>query len=291
MGLRATRFREKLGHFMFRGAGVAALSLSLAGALAIATEHSSPAYDVATANHDLSGSEDFRVRIAAALFLGKTKAPGSVTALEAALSDPHPAVRTAAAVALRTLADPAAIGPLARQMKRESSASTRSQIATTIEALHAKTTAPPAAPAVKYAVKLGNMKNLTTVRGDALGIVMQKAAKTRAASIPGAVLVDDDIGAAQAHAPMLVLDGTITSMKHENKIGGTVNFNAQVEFSVSKMPEHALKVALTGGATSVGTQSSLVNAVRINALEDQAIEGAVESALNNCTSGLDQAVK
>jgi hypothetical protein len=138
---------------------------------------------------------------------------------------------------------------------------------------------------------MGNMKNLTKVRGDALGFVMAKAAKTQAASIPGAVLVDDDLGAAKINAPMLVLDGTITSMKQEAKVGGTVNFNAQVEFSVSKMPEHALKVALTGGATSVGTQSSLVNSVRINALQDQAIEGAVQSALNGCNVGLDQAVK
>ena len=287
MGLTAKR----MGRFVFRGASVATLSLMLAGGSAIATEHSSPAYDVSTANHDLSGSDDFRVRVAAALFLGKTKSPASLTALEAALSDPHPAVRTAAAVALRTLGDPSAIGPLARQMKRESAPGTHAQMVTSIEALHAKTATAPAAPVVKYAVKLGNMKNLTAVRGDALGIVMQKAAKTRAAGIPGAVVVEDEVGAAKVNAPMLVLDGTITSMKHENKIGGTVNFNAQVEFSVSKMPEHALKAALTGGATSIGTQSSLVNAVRINALEDQAIEGAVESALNNCNSGLDQAVK
>jgi hypothetical protein len=58
------------------------------------------------------------------------------------------------------------------------------------------------------------------------------------------------------------------------------------------MPEHLLKVALTGGATSVGTQSSLVNSVRVNALQDQAIEGAVQSALNGCSnSGFEQAVK
>jgi hypothetical protein len=286
--------------FVFRGLIAACLSVFLAGAFAVVTEHPSPAYDPASANattnsdltRDLNQSEDFRVRVAAALALGKNKPVGALVALEAALSDPHPAVRAAAAVALRTIGDPAAIGPLARQMKRESAPATRAQIVASIEALHAKTTTPAVTPAVKYAVKLGNMKNLTKVRGDALGIVMQKAAKTQAATIPGAVVVDDDAAAAKINAPMLVLDGTITSMRQEAKVGGTVNFNAQVEFSVSKMPEHSLKVALTGGATSVGTQSSLVNAVRVNALQDQAIEGAVQSALNGCSnSGFEQAVK
>jgi len=275
---------------MLRGVSIAAMSVAFAGALAITNEHSSTAYDAATATSDIAGSDDFRVRVAAALFLGKSKSPGALASLEAALSDPHPAVRTAAAVALRAFGDPAAIGPLARQMKRESAPGTRAQMATSIEALHATTTAAAPAATVKYAVKMGNMKNLTNVRGDALGVVMQRAAKSRAASIPGAVLVDDDAAAAKINAPMLVLDGTITRMKQETK-SGTVNFNAQVEFSVSKMPEHALKVALKGGATSVGTESSLVNAVRISALQDQAVDGAVESALNGCGVGLDQAVK
>ncbi|MEO8874235.1 MAG: HEAT repeat domain-containing protein [Polyangiaceae bacterium] len=276
---------------LMRGVSIAAMSVAFAGALAIMNEHSAPAQDAVTATSQLSGSDDFRVRVQAAMFLGKTKSPSALTSLEAALSDPHPAVRTAVAVALRALGNTAAIGPLARQMKRESADGTRAQMATSIEALHALTIAAAPAATIKYAVKMGNMKNLTNVRGDALGLVMQNAAKSRAASIPGAVLVDDDAAAAKVNAPMLVLDGTITKMKQESKVGGTVNFQAQVEFSVSKMPEHALKVALHGGATSVGTQSSLVNTVRINALEDQAVDGAVESALRGCNVGLDQAVK
>ncbi|MEO7112212.1 MAG: HEAT repeat domain-containing protein [Polyangiaceae bacterium] len=283
--------------FVLRGVGIAALSVVLAGGFAGVTEQSSTAADAAGSasnelTRNLNTSDDFRVRVAAALALGKNKPAGALIALEAALSDPHPAVRGAATVALRALGDPAAIGPLARQMKRESAPATRAQMVASIEALHAKTAAVVAAPAVKYAVKLGNMRNLTKVRGDALGIVMEKAAKTQAAAIPGAVVVDDDLAASKINAPMIVLDGTITSMKQEPKLGGTVNFFAQVEFSVSKMPEHSLKVALTGGATSVGTQSSLVNAVRVNALQDQAIEGAVQSALNGCSnSGFEQAVK
>lgn len=267
-------------------------SLIVASALVCGTERASVAQDEATAKRELSSSDDFRVRVAAALFLGKTKQPGALHALTDALDDPNPAVRTAAAVALRQLGDPGAIGPLSRQLKRESAPGTRSQIAAAIESLHAAATpAQPAAPAVKYAVKIGSMKNLTGVRGTELGAVMQRAAHQRAASIPGAIVVDDEAAAQQAHAPMLVLDGAVLKMAEEKKAGDTVHFKAKVEFSVSKMPEHTLKVSLTGGATSVGTQSSLVSQSRVNALEDQAIDGAVESALNGCNSGLDQAVR
>ena len=272
-----------------RAAKVALASLVISSALVCGAERSSVAQDEANAKQELTQSDDFRVRVAAALFLGKTKSPTAFRTLTAALDDPHPAVRAAAAVALRTLGNADAVGPLTRALNHESAPATRSQMENAITSL--KTPAPAAQPAVKYAVKIGNMKNLTRVRGDALGAVMQRAAHTRAASIPGAVVVDDDAAAARTGAPMLVLDGVVLKMAQEKKSGGTVNFKAQVEFSVSKMPEHALKVSLTGGATSVGTQSSLVNANRINALEDQAIDGAVESALNGCNVGLDQAVK
>ena len=280
MGSRATR-----------SAGIALMSLALACGFVCGLEKSSIAQDAVNTKHELVDSDDFRVRVSAALYLGKSKSPGALEALTHALSDPHPAVRTAVAVALRALGDSDAIGPLQRQLKKEDAPATHSQIATTIEALNHPTVTAPAQPSVKYAVKIGNMKNLTGVRGDQLGNVMKQAAHTRAASIPGAVVVDDDTAAAQTHAPVLVLDGAVLKMTQESKTGGTVNFKAQVEFSVSKMPEHALKASLTGGATSIGTQSSLVSTSRVNALEDQAVDGAVESALNGCDVGLAQAVK
>ncbi len=272
-----------------RAARVALASLVISSALVCGVERSSVAQDETTAKHELMQSDDFRVRVAAALYLGKTKSPGALAPLTAALDDPHPAVRTAAAAALRVLGNPDAIAPLTRAARNESAPATRSQMENAIASL--KSTPATAAPAVKYAVKIGSMKNLTNVRGDALGAVMERAAHTRAATIPGAVVVDDDAAAARTHAPILVLDGAVLKMAEEKKSGGTVRFQAKVEFSVSKLPEHSLKASLTGGATSIGTQSSLVSTGRINALEDQAIDGAVESALNGCNVGLDQAVK
>ncbi|MGH7329009.1 MAG: HEAT repeat domain-containing protein, partial [Polyangiaceae bacterium] len=237
-----------------RAARVALASLVISSALVCGVERSSIAQDEANAKQELTQSDDFRVRVAAALYLGKTKSPSALRPLSAALDDPHPAVRAAAAVALRVLGNTDAIGPLARALKSESAPATRSQMENAITSLRSASAAPAAAPTVKYAVKIGNMKNLTKVRGDALGAVMQRAAHTRAASIPGAVVVDDEAAAARIGAPMLVLDGAVLKIAEEKKSGDTVHFKAQVEFSVSKMPEHALKVSLTGGATSVGTQ-------------------------------------
>src|SRR5262249_327897 len=68
---------------------------------------------------DLSRASDFRLRVAAALALGKSKEPGSRQALEKALGDSNAAVRTAAAAALGALGDAAALPALKAALARE----------------------------------------------------------------------------------------------------------------------------------------------------------------------------
>src|ERR1700732_1019171 len=90
--------------------------------LVLATaERSSPAQGVAAAQQDITGSDDFRVRVNAALTLGKAKPPDARALLERALGDAHPALRPAAAAALVALGDPAAIPALERRLAGESS--------------------------------------------------------------------------------------------------------------------------------------------------------------------------
>src|ERR1700722_14639558 len=73
-----------------------------------------PAQDINAARHDVIDADDFRLRVSAALTLGKTHAEGARPLLEQALSDAPPAVRTAAAAALAVYGDPLAIPALAR---------------------------------------------------------------------------------------------------------------------------------------------------------------------------------
>jgi hypothetical protein len=79
-------------------------------------------------------------------------------------------------------------------------------------------------------------------------------------------------------------------MSQQSQSNGNVAFSAQVEFSLRKVPEHTLKASLTGAATSIGTATSLTTASRVNALQDQAVNGAVESAMRNADMGLSAAV-
>jgi hypothetical protein len=251
----------------------------------------SPAQDAA-AKRDLASADDFRLRVEAALVLGKSKAPDARSALEHALSDPHPAVRTAAAAALRAQGDAAAIPSLERHFASEGSGAVKSQIRATIDSLRGGGgnnggSVNVAAP--KYVVQLGAMKNLTNVRGEQLSQVMRSAARTRAASIPGAVLNEGGQMPA-GHVPVIVLDGSLLRMSQQAQSNGNVAFSAQVEFSLRKVPEHTLKASLTGAATSIGTATSLTTASRVNALQDQAVNGAVESAMRNADMGLSAAV-
>ena len=228
--------------------------------------------------------------MAAALALGKAKPPGARALLEKALSDAHPAVRTAAAAALAVLGDPAAISALEQHLLREGSGSVKSQMRASLDIL--KRRGAIAAASTKYFVQLGAMKNLTNVRGDQLGQVLRVAVHERAAAIPGAILAEDAATIQQAvdqHTPMVLLDGSLLRLA-QGQSNGNVTFSAQVEFSIRKVPEHTLKATLSGGATSLGTQSSLGSPARVSALQDQAVDGAVESALRGASSGLNAAI-
>jgi HEAT repeats len=266
-------------------------------ALICANAGVSPAQDENAAKRDLASADDFRVRVEAALILGKSKAGDARSALEKALSDPHPAVRTAGAAALRTQGDVAAIPALERHFETEGSGAVKSQLRASIDSLRGGggggggggSGGNTNAAGAKYVVQLGAMKNLTSVRGDQLSQVMRTAARARAASIPGAVL--NEGGQLPAgHMPVVVLDGSLLRMSQQAQANGRVGFSAQVEFALRKVPEHTLKASLTGAATSIGTATSLTNASRVSALQDQAVEGAVESAMKNADMGLSAAV-
>jgi hypothetical protein len=244
---------------------------------------------------EISSAEDFRVRVGAALALGRSHADGARQALEKALSDPHPTVRTAAAAALAALGDAAAVPALERRLSAESSESVRSQMRNTVTTLKGGGAAasPGTSPAkARYALQLGSMKNLSGVRGQELGNVLRQSAQKRVADLPGALIVDEAAGKVKGGVPVLVLDGSLTRIAQQSHANGSLGITAQVEFTVRKVPENVLRGALSGAATSVGTTSSVAAAPkRLAVLQDQAVEGAVESAMRGADQGLLQAAK
>jgi HEAT repeat protein len=250
----------------------------------------SPAQDAQSAAADLAHAGDFRVRVSAALLLGKSRPEGARLMLEHALDDTHPAVRTAAAAALGVVGDPQAAASLERHLQSEPSGSVRAQIKTTLDGLRQsgiKATAAAASKA-RYFVQLGAMKNLTGIRGGELSQVMRAAARAQAASLPGALVVEGDTPSSGT-MPVLLLDGQLTRLAQASA-GGTLRVEAQVEFSVRRIPQQTLKGTLSGTATSMESARTITTG-RVLELQNAAVGGAVESAMRGADHGLTLAAK
>jgi hypothetical protein len=251
-----------------------------------------PAQDIGAAKHDVTDADDFRLRVRAALVLGKSHDPAARPLLEVALSDSHPAVRTAAAAALAVYGDPAAIPALQRHAG-DSSSSVKAQIQTAIATLQKGSEA--TWQTAKFVVQLGDMKNRTGVRGEQPSGVLRSATRTHAAALPGAIVTDGTDPqllqeAASHHVPVLALDGSIQKLT-QGQSDTELRIAAQVEFSMRRMPEQSLKGTLSGTATSIGSTSALANPTLVAQLENQAIDGAVESAMRGAVQGFAQAMK
>jgi hypothetical protein len=83
--------------------------------------------------------------------------------------------------------------------------------------------------------------------------------------------------------PVILLDGNVTRLTQQAS-GVSVTCQAEVEFVVRKIPDQTLRSTLSGSAAAMG--SGTTSARGMASLQDQAIGGAVESALRNANQGL-----
>jgi hypothetical protein len=263
-------------------------------AVAVTVSPPVPAQDSGTAIRELADSNDFRVRVTAALVLGRTRPPGAREALERALTDPHPAVRIAVTTALGALGDQDSLPALERRLRSEPSPGVAAQIRTTIDNLRR---GPPSEPdddsdsqqlpaGVRYVVKLGTMRNLAGVRGEDLRRVLREATRARAKELKDAAVLETDspllAQAARRHLPVVTLDGNVTQLL-ESRVATSMQVQAHVEFTVRR--DQTLRGTLSGGATTSGSGPSITEEGR-RRLEDEAVDGAVQSALRGADQGL-----
>lgn len=240
----------------------------------------------ADALRDLARSPDFRARADAAVILGRTRPPGAREALETALGDRHPTVRAAAANALAELGDPLAVAALARRAGSETSPSVKAQMESAVRQLQRGVPSDQGG-AKRYLVRLGPMRNSTNVRGDEMRRVLHDATRWRARALRGAAVVSDGDSspvapASERRLPIITLEGSLTQLA-ESPMAGGVQVQAKVEFLVRR--EQTLKGTLAGGATTYGTSPTLTDLGR-RRLQDDAVSGAVESALRGADQGL-----
>jgi hypothetical protein len=268
-----------------------ALALIAAGIL-VGASRPTLAQDSTVAARDLATSSDFRLRVMAALQIGRSKPPGAREALEQALGDSHPAVRVAVADALGMLGDPAAVPALEQRLGADPSPSVKAQIRTTIDKLRSVAQAQAnAGPRrlgadVRCVVIFGAMRNASGVRGDELRQVLSDAARSRVQALRGVILSEADgplLQQAMAkRIPVLVLDGSVSTLM-EHRADGNLEIRARVEFTVRH--DQTLRGTVSGSATTFGSGPSISDAGR-RRLQDEAVGGAVQSALRGAEEGL-----
>lgn len=239
---------------------------------------------------DLTDAPDFRVRVQAALRIGRQGGAQARAELEKGLTDSHPAVRASCAVALGNMGDAGAVPAIERAMRAESSPAVKTAMKESVDKLRAAGSAANATGGIenaKYVVQLGAMRNNTGVRVGDLESAMQQAARNKARSIKGAVVIDtSDAGtlrrANERRIPVLLLDGTLTRLAQTTGRDGGVIVTAQVDLSVRKVPQQTLKGTVSGNASA--SDDARASGRAILELQNRAVGGAVESAVSSVGS-------
>jgi hypothetical protein len=239
--------------------------------------------------HKVSQGSDFRVRVQAALELGKTKGRVSRLALEAALDDENAAVRAAAAAGLKVMGDTQALAALVRH-EGDSSPAVRAQIKNSEDSLR-KADAPKPDVKTEVFVQLGKIRS-GGANGTSGGTVLEdvaRASKLRLRELPGIALVDDDYeppapskSKSKKGLPTVMLTGSVKRLEQSSD-GSSMTYLASVEFVLHKMPGQTIKGVVSGSARasgSVGGQESIAD------LRRSAIEAAVESAVRRAPQAL-----
>ncbi len=280
---------------------------------------SAHAQNILTLKRWLTRSNDFRVRVQAALALGKTRDASAESSLERALSDRNPAVRAAAATALGQLGDMQALNAL-RRAQRDSSRDVRLQAERAIAALRSKDAprfasagAPPDGASeyyppirtvpsaddvswrgVRYVMMLGDMRDRSERKSNEFATSLREAVDKRLrelgqiavfqVSVPRTAAVEREIR--RRALPKIRIEGSV--VRGVRRVGAhELSVRCEVSFMLLDEPDRILRGILRGAATGVGIRRS--NSTELEErLSHQALAGAVESALAKAHQALAQ---
>lgn len=248
---------------------------------------SSGAADVRELIKKLKSAEDFRVRVQAALELGKTKNPMVREPLEGALDDDNPAVRASAAAALKVLADKQAL-PALKSHQGDSSSAVRAQIKITIGALESQSDA-GSSDKPRVLVKVGRMKNGTGVASSEVETALEQASRTKLAALPGVKVVDDgdDVNAEakKKNLPAVMVTGRIRKL-NASRDGDDVVYSASVEYLLHRMPEQSLVGTVSGSASARASPQEARDKQKSADIRSAVLEAAISSAIRRTPEAL-----
>jgi hypothetical protein len=232
----------------------------------------------------LESGEDFRLRVSAALELGKvkTKKDKARAALERALDDANAAVRAASVAALRVLGDSRAVPALRRALKDDSPA-VRAQAQSAIDALSGASDAAETARHKEIVVELGEVKNATSSgKADkSLDRDLQFQSQRALQRLPGVRVVSNK----NQERPEVMLTGKLHELK-QTRDGNSVVCDAQVEYILHQMPGRAIRGRVSGSAKVRDSASILSNKRALAELRQSALEAAIDSAMKRAKEAM-----
>lgn len=228
-------------------------------------------------------SQDFRMRVQAALLLGKTGDPRALRALTSSLDDQSVAVRAASAAALGILGDPAAL-PALRRHEDDESPAVRRRIESTISALEKKERSQLVERrSAKVLVKFDPFDSGESP--EAIGAAAQASREALGKLTEIAMLnpSEDPQTASKRHArPVVMVRATLRKLSATHEGSDTV-ISADVEFLVERFPERSIMGRLSGNAS---VKSSVDSTQERTRMQEEAVGAAVTSALRSSEKAL-----
>jgi hypothetical protein len=227
----------------------------------------------------LKHGSDFRVRVSAALQLGKSLNPAASEPLEAALEDPNASVRAAAAAALKNLGDVTALAAL--RAHTDKSEAVRSQIQTAIKSLEEEATSPK----IKVLVKIGIMKNGSGVKSARIESELADSSRRKLNALPGVRVLPEDSEQKPSSLPTVMVTGKISELKASRE-GDSVVYSASVEYVLHTMPEQSIAAKVSGRASATASEQEANDKARSAELRRSVLEAAIASALRRAPPAL-----
>lgn len=254
------------------------LALSTLVSSSVSSAWAQPALDELVGQ--LKRGADFRVRVSAALQLGKSLNPAASQPLEAALEDPNASVRAAAAAALKNLGDTSALPVL--RAHNDKSESVRAAVASAIKSLEEEAAT---GPKIKVLVKIGIMKNGTSVKSPRIESELADSSRRKLNELPGVRVLTEDSVQKASDPPTVMVTGKVSELSASRE-GSSVVYSASVEYVLHTMPEQSIAAKVSGRASATASEQEASDKARSAELRRSVLEAAIASALRRAPPAL-----
>lgn len=232
----------------------------------------------------LRNAEDFRLRVTAALELGRLQDPNAIEPLVDALGDQNASVRAASAAALEQIGDPSAL-PALKEHRLDRSDAVRRSVKSAIITLEQ----PPGSRPTKVLVQIGAMKNQTSVKGSGIEAELEEESRKKLDELPGIEVLkdkpDEKQNSKKKKIPVVMVSGHIQKLKAVRD-GQEIVYSASVEYILHTMPGQAIAAKVSGNATASLTEEEAKDKQRSAGLRRQVLEAAIASALRGAPRAL-----